>query len=145
MYTFFKLPTSNISPPLKSFTIPASNPAFRLYSSSLCNPYTFPFGNSTRSLSTWLFVWCAYGTFLASPLSSVLQIGQTDVVSEEEEVGDIDVLLLCEEWQAGVLSAERPVDNAMWRSGTEGRESSELWVCMKRVDREVHLDGLYSS
>lgn len=67
------------------------------------------------------------------------------MVSEEEEVGDIDVLLLCEEWQAGVLSAERPVDSAMWRSGTEGRESRELWVCMKSVEREVHRDGLYSS
>jgi hypothetical protein len=28
------------------------------------------------------FVWCAYGTFLASSLSSVEQMGQTVVVAE---------------------------------------------------------------
>lgn len=72
----------------------------------------------------------------------MLQIGHTDVVTEDEEVGDIDVLLLWEEWQAGVLRAERPAERAMWRSGTEGRESRELWVCMKRFERVVQRAGL---
>lgn len=63
-------------------------------------------------------------------------MGQTDVVSEEEEVGDMDVeWLWCEEWQEGVLRAERPAESAMWSKGTEGRERRLLCVCMKRVER----------
>jgi len=41
-------------------------------------------GSTTGSLSTKLLLWCAYGTFLASSLSSVLQIGQTDVELDDE-------------------------------------------------------------
>ncbi len=75
-------------------------------------------------------VWCAYGTFLAKSLSSVEQMGQTDVVSEEDEVGDMEesVECGCEEWQEGVLSADRPAERAMWRRGTDGRERRVLWV-----------------
>jgi hypothetical protein len=81
-------------------------------------------------------VWCAYGTFLARSFSSVEQIGQTDVVSEEEDVGEMDVeTVLCEEWQDGVLRAERPADNAICKRGTEGRERRLLCVCRKRVER----------
>lgn len=81
-------------------------------------------------------MWCAYGTFLARSLSSVEQIGQTDVVSEDEEVGEMDVeTVLWEEWQEGVLRAERPADRAMCNKGTEGRERRLLCVCMKRVER----------
>ena len=64
------------------------------------------------------------------------QIGQTDVVNEEEEVGEMDVGCR-EEWQEGVLRAERPALRAMWRSGAEGRERSVLWVRVKRVERVV--------
>lgn len=66
------------------------------------------------------------------------QIGQTDVVSDEEEVGEMEVeTVLCDEWQDGVLSAERPADNAMCNKGTEGRERRLLCVCMNNVERAV--------
>lgn len=68
-------------------------------------------------------------------------MGQTDVVKLDEEVGDMDVAEW-EEWQEGVLRAESPADRAMWRSGTEGRESRELWVAMKWVERVVQREGL---
>lgn len=54
----------------------------------------------------------------ASSLSSVEQMGQTDV----------DVLLALElddanfEWHDGVLSADSPADSAMWSSGRGGSE-----------------------
>jgi hypothetical protein len=68
----------------------------------------------------------------------VEQIGQTDVVSEEDEVGEMEVeTALCEEWQDGVLRAERPADKAICNKGTEGRESRLLWVCIKSVERSV--------
>lgn len=54
----------------------------------------------------------------ARSLSSVLQMGQTDVVSDDDEVGDMDEIW--EEWQVGVFRAERPAERAMWRSGTDG-------------------------
>lgn len=38
-------------------------------------------------------------------------MGQTDVVSEDAEVGDMDAPW--EEWHEGVLSAERPAERAM--------------------------------
>jgi hypothetical protein len=68
----------------------------------------------------------------------VEQIGHTEVVSEDEEVGEMEVeVVWWEEWQDGVLRAERPADRAMWRRGTEGRERRLLCVCMKRVERSV--------
>ena len=48
-------------------------------------------------------MWFAYGTFRARSLSSVLHIGQTEVVIEDEEVGEMEEIW--EEWQEGVLSA----------------------------------------
>lgn len=72
----------------------------------------------------------------------MLHIGQTEVVREEDEVGDIEVLLLWEEWQEGVLRADSPADRAIWRSGTEGRDNKELWVCMNSVERVVQREGL---
>jgi hypothetical protein len=65
----------------------------------------------------------------------VEQIGQTEVVREEEEVGEMEVEALCEEWQDGVLRAERPADSAMCSKGTEGRERRLLCVCMNSVER----------
>lgn len=73
-------------------------------------------------------------------MSSVLQIGQTEVVIEEFEVGDIEEL--CKEWQDGVLRAERPAESATCRSGTEGRARRLLCVCMKRFARVVQRDWL---
>lgn len=73
-----------------------------------------------ESFSTELFVWCAYGTCLASSFSSVEQIGHSDVVIDE-------VLVLEEvycEWHAGVFRADNPADRAMWSSGRGGSESS---------------------
>jgi hypothetical protein len=71
-------------------------------------------------------------------LSSVEHIGQTDVVSDEEEVGEIEVeTVLCDEWQEGVFRAERPADKAMCNKGTEGRDRRLLCVCMKRVESAV--------
>jgi hypothetical protein len=84
---------------------------------NLSLPYIRPFGNTTGSFSTMLFVWCAYGTFLASSFSSVEQMGQTVVVL----LADDDVYA---EWQDGVLSAERPAESAMWRRGRGGSEKS---------------------
>lgn len=54
----------------------------------------------------------------ASSLSSVLQMGQTAVV-DEEAFADEEVKA---EWQAGVFSAERPAERAMWRRGRGGKE-----------------------
>ena len=39
------------------------------------------------------------------------QIGHTEVVTEDEDVGEMDDM--CEEWQEGVLRAERPAESAM--------------------------------
>jgi hypothetical protein len=63
----------------------------------------------------------------------VLQMGQTEVVMEEDDVGEMEEMW--EEWQDGVLSAERPADRAMCRSGTEGRARRELCVCVNRFAR----------
>lgn len=41
------------------------------------------------------------------------------VVVDEDALADDDVYA---EWQAGVFSAERPADKAMWRSGRGGSE-----------------------
>jgi hypothetical protein len=60
------------------------------------------------------------------------------VVIEEDEVGEIEDMW--EVWQDGVLSAERPADRAMCKSGTEGRARRELCVCMKRFARVFHRD-----
>ena len=55
---------------------------------------------------------------------------------EEDEVGDIEEIdEMWDEWQDGVLSAERPADRAIWRSGTEGRARRELCVSMNRLAR----------
>ncbi len=75
------------------------------------------------------------------------QIGHTDVVSEEEEVGEIEERVECGyvEWQEGVLRADRPAERAMWRRGTEGRERSVLWVWVKSSARELQRERLYNS
>lgn len=58
--------------------------------------------------------------FRASSLSSVEQIGQTDVVEELA----LALLLAFLEWHDGVLRAERPAERAIWRSGCAGMEKS---------------------
>jgi len=63
-------------------------------------------------------------------------MGQTEVVRDDEDVGEMDVeTVLCDEWQDGVLRAERPADRAMCSKGTDGRERRLLCVCMNRVER----------
>jgi hypothetical protein len=138
--TFFTLSTSKTSPVLKSFNHPFSSPLLLLYSTNLLSPYTYPFGSNTKSLSTWLLVWWAYGTFRASSLSSVEHIGHIEVVREEQDVGEI-VVCGRELWHEGVLRAERPAESAMCSSGTEGSERSVLWVWEKRVARVVQRVG----
>lgn len=71
-------------------------------------------------------------------MSSVLHIGQTEVVIEDDELGEMEEMV--DEWHAGVLRAERPPERAMCRSGMDGRARRELWVCMKRLARLVHRD-----
>jgi hypothetical protein len=68
-------------------------------------------------------------------------MGQTDVVTEEDEVGDIDEDRW-EEWHDGVFNADRPAERAMWRSGTAGSARRVLWVCMKRLERVAQRDWL---
>jgi len=46
-------------------------------------------------------------------------MGHKDVVLELV----LELLLVCLEWQAGVLSAERPAERAMWSSGFGGKEN----------------------
>ena len=70
-------------------------------------------------------------------MSSVLQIGQT---LETDECGFEDDEAKTE-WQAGVLSAERPALRAMCRRGRVGRESSVWWVVMNRFERYVQRAG----
>ena len=53
-------------------------------------------------------------------MSSVLHIGQTEVVIDDDDVGEMEET--CEEWHDGVFSADNPADSAMCRSGTDGRE-----------------------
>lgn len=56
------------------------------------------------------------------------------MVRDEEEVGEMEEggrECGCEEWQEGVLRAERPAERAICRSGTEGRERSVLCVWVK--------------
>lgn len=62
---------------------------------------------------------------------------------EEDEVGEIEDM--CEVWHDGVLSADRPADSAICKSGTEGRARRELCVCMKRFARVLQRDRLYNS
>lgn len=109
---------SSVFPAIGSRIHPASVPTFSLNSLNRSTPYMRPLGSTTGSFSTMLFVWCAYGTLRASSLSSVLQMGQT-VVVDEEALAEDDVKA---EWQAGVLSADRPAERAMWRSGRGGSE-----------------------
>jgi hypothetical protein len=71
----------------------------------------------------------------------VEQIGQTEVVREEEEVGEMEVWCWTVEWHEGVLSADSPAERAMCRRGTEGRARSWLWVCMKRLESMVQRVG----
>jgi hypothetical protein len=67
-------------------------------------------------------------------------MGHTEVVSEDEEVGDMEDELAWDEWQDGVFRAERPAERAICSRGTEGSESRVLWVCMKRLARVVQRD-----
>lgn len=67
-------------------------------------------------------------------------MGQTEVVTEDDEVGDMEDMW--EEWQDGVLRAESPAERAIWRSGTEGRANRLLCVCIKRFARVVQRDWL---
>src|SRR3569833_383339 len=46
-----------------------------------------------------------------------------------------------DEWQAGVLRAERPDDSAMCSSGNDGSDSSWLCVWVKRSASMVHRSG----
>lgn len=57
-------------------------------------------------------MWFAYGTFLASAFNSVLHIGQTELVIDDEDDGDAEEER-CDEWQEGVLSADKPAESAM--------------------------------
>lgn len=66
-------------------------------------------------------------------------MGQTDVVTDMEELGAIEEG--CTEWQDGVLRAERPAERAMCNKGTGGRESRVLWVVVKRCARVDHREG----
>jgi hypothetical protein len=70
----------------------------------------------------------------------VEQIGQILVVTEDDDVGE---MVVCgrELWQEGVLRAERPAERAMWRRGTEGKESNVLCVWEKSVARYVQRVG----
>jgi hypothetical protein len=54
----------------------------------------------------------------------VLQIGQTDVLTEE--TGDGDAEERCDEWQDGVLRADSPAERAIWSSGTGGSDKRVL-------------------
>jgi hypothetical protein len=66
----------------------------------------------------------------------VLHIGHTEVVIDEDEVGEIDEMEeMCDEWQDGVLSAESPADRAICKRGTEGRARRELCVSMNKLAR----------
>lgn len=140
MKTFFSCSEGTTSPVRRSFTLPSGRPALRAYSSSRLRAYTLPLGSMRRSCSTWLWVWWAYGTFRASSLSSVEQMGHTELVRLVEWLG-VEELLACELWQAGVLRADKPDCRAIWRRGKEGRPSSVLCVSTKRlanlVQREV--------
>ena len=71
----------------------------------------------------------------------MLQIGQTEVVIEEDEEGDADEDG-CDEWQEGVFSADRPADRAMWRSGTDGSDKRLLCVCMNSFAISSQRDWL---
>jgi hypothetical protein len=82
IYTFRTLLSSNISFVVGSLTSPGFNPALAHICISRSRPYILPFGKTTGSFSTALLLWWAYGRFRASSLSSVEQIGQTDVVVE---------------------------------------------------------------
>lgn len=57
-------------------------------------------------------MWWAYGTFRANSLSSVLHIGQTELVIEDD-VDGVANEARCDEWQDGVLSAESPAESAV--------------------------------
>jgi hypothetical protein len=70
----------------------------------------------------------------------VLQIGQTDVLTEETEDGDAEER--CEEWQDGVLRADNPAERAIWSSGTGGSDKRVLCVCMKSFAMSSQRDRL---
>ena len=57
---------------------------------------------------------------------------------DEEAFAEDDVYA---EWQAGVLSADRPAERAMWRRGRGGREYRLWWVVRKREARWVQREG----
>lgn len=117
MKTFLTVVLSHSSPVVGSLIFPSGSPNFAANSSSLARPYILPFGKTTGSGSTDDRTWCAYGTFRARSLSSVEQIGQSEVV----ELTVLDDEDATGEWQDGVLRAERPAERAMWRRGREGR------------------------
>ena len=74
----------------------------------------------------------------ARSFNSVEQMGHTEVVTDDEDVGEIEDM--CEEWQEGVLRAERPAESAMCSKGTGGSARRLLCVCMKRFARVVQRD-----
>ena len=76
----------------------------------------------------------------ARSLSSVEQMGQTDVVVELA----FAVLLACFEWQEGVFRAESPAESAIWRSGRAGSEKSSWWVLTKSLARSSHRVSEYN-
>lgn len=67
----------------------------------------------------------------------MLQIGQSGAPVRERDVDVVGAWVACLEWQAGVLSALRPAERAMCRSGVEGREKRVWWVVRKREARWV--------
>lgn len=140
MKTFFSFSEGITSPVRRSLTWPSGKPALRAYSSSRLRAYTLPLGSMSKSCSTWLWLCWAYGTSRASSLSSVEQMGHTELVRLVEWLG-VDELLACELWQAGVLRADRPDCRAMCRRGKEGRPSSVLCVSTKRPASLVHREG----
>jgi hypothetical protein len=63
------------------------------------------------------------------------------VVIDDDEDGEAEEER-CSEWHDGVLSAESPADKAMCSSGTEGRESKVLCVCMNSLAISSQRDWL---
>jgi len=127
----------------KPGTVP--NLSFNLFSLSV--PYILPFGRTTKSFSTWLLEWWAYGSGRANLFSSVLHIGQTGVfkrvvngdmvasscndsaalISEVPGGGERVVFKPEEgdtylEWHAGVFKADKPAAKAICSNGLDGSE-----------------------
>jgi hypothetical protein len=62
-------------------------------------------------------------------------------VPDDDALAEDDVYA---EWHAGVLSADRPAERAMWSSGRGGREYRLWCVARKREERWFQRWGEYS-